>query len=136
MARINRVQYVNLYTVGSAAYKYEPEPQPRKQATLPKMRRKKRIVIHVDPVATLGAVLAVVLLVMMFASLAQLSVARKQEAQMASYLEWLQQENSRLQEEFEAGYDLEEIQQIAEGMGMVPEEAAQHQQVQVNAQGD
>lgn len=134
MARVNKVQYVNFYTAGSAAFKYEPTPLPKKkQATLPKVRRKKRIVIHVDPVAAIGVCVAVVLLVMMFASLAQFAAVQKQEAQMAAYVEQLQQENAVLQSEYQAGYDLEEIQDIAIGMGMVPAEQAQRVQVQVSA---
>lgn len=134
MARVNKVQYVNFYTAGSAAFKYEPAPLPKKkQATLPKVRRKKRIVIHVDPVAAIGVCVAMVLLVMMFSSLAQFAAVQKQEAQMAAYVEQLQQENAVLQSEYQAGYDLEEIQDIAIGMGMVPAEQAERVQVQVSA---
>lgn len=134
MARVNQVQYVNFYTAGSAAFQYEPTPLPKKkQATLPKVRRKKRIVIHVDPVAAIGVCVAMVLLVMMFSSLAQFAAVQKQEAEMAAYVQQLQQENMTLQSEYRAGYDLDEIREIAIGMGMVPAEQAQRVQVQVNA---
>ncbi len=133
MARVNQVQYVNFYTAGSAAYKYEPTPLPKKkQATLPKMRRKKRIVIHVDPVAVLCACAAVVLLVMMLSSLVQFSAVQKQEAQMAAYVEQLKQENEALDAEYRSGYDLEEIRDIALGMGMVPVDQVEHIQVELN----
>ncbi len=131
MARVNQVQYVNFYTAGSAAYKYEPTPLPKKQATLPKIRRKKRIVIHVDPVAVLCACAAMVLLVMMFSSLVQFSAVSKQEAQMAAYVEQLQKDNAALDAQYRAGYDLDEIRDIALGMGMVPVEEAQHIQVEL-----
>ena len=131
MARINQVQYVNFYTAGSAAYKYEPTPLPKKkQAQLPKMRRKKRILVYVDPVAILGVCIAMVMLVMMISSFVQLSTAQKQEAQMAAYVEQLQQENVQLRSEYEAGYDPEEIRQIALGMGMVPADQVEHIQIQ------
>ncbi len=133
MARVNKVQYVNFYTAGSAAYKYEPTPLPKKKATLPKIRRKKRIVIHVDPMAVLCACAAVVLLVMMLSSLVQFSAVRKQEAQMAAYVEQLQEQNAALDAEYRAGFDLEEIREIALGMGMVPADQAQHIQVQLSA---
>jgi hypothetical protein len=133
MARINQVQYVNFYTAGSAAFKYEPTPlHKKKQATLPKMRRKKRILIHVDPVAILGVCMAVVLLIMMASGFAQLGEARRQEAQMAAYVTQLQQENVQLRTEYEAGYDLDEIRQLATAMGMVPAEQAERVQVHVN----
>ncbi len=132
MARVNKVQYVNFYTAGSAAYKFEPKPLPKKQATLPRIRRKKRIVIHVDPVAVLCGCVAVVLLVMMLSSLAQFTVVHKQEQQMAEYVEQLRQENSALQEEYRSGYNLDEIRDIALGMGMIPAEQAEHVKVELN----
>ncbi len=132
MARVNKVQYVNFYTAGSAAYKFEPKPLPKKQATLPKIRRKKRILVHVDPVAVICGCVAVVLLVMMLTSLIQFSAVRQQEQQMAEYVQQLQQENAALQAEYRAGYDLEEIRDIALGMGMVPVEQAEHIQVELN----
>ncbi len=132
MARVNQVQYVNFYTAGSAAYKYQPTPLPKKKATLPKMRRKKRIVIHVDPIAALCACAAVVLLVMMVSSLVQFSAVQKQENQMAAYVQQLQQENEALDAQYRAGYDLDEIRDIALGMGMVPAENAEYVQVELN----
>lgn len=133
MARINEVQYVNFYTAGSAAYKFEPAPVPKKQATLPKPRRRKKIRIFVDPAAVLGVCAVLVLLVMMIAGLAQLGQVREQEAQMAAYVQSLQQENAQLQAQYEAGYDPEEIREIATAMGMVPAEQAPRIQVQVAA---
>ncbi len=132
MARVNRVQYVNFYTAGSAAYQYEPKPAPKKKATLPKMRRKKRIVIHVDPVAVLCGCAAVILLVMMLSGLAQFAAVRQQEAEMAAYVEQLREENAALDAEYRAGFDPEEIRQIALGMGMVPVEQAPRMELEVH----
>ena len=132
MARKTQVQYVNFYTAGSAAYKYEPAPLPAKRpAKLPKMRRKKKILVYVDPVAIIGVCVALVLMVMMFSSLAQLNAAQQRNARMAAYVEQLQQENVQLQQEYRSGYDLEEIRQVAMGMGMVQAEQAPRIQVQV-----
>ena len=133
MARKNEVQYVNFYTVGSAAYKYDPAPLPKKQeAKLPKPRRQKKIRVYVDPVAVLGVCVALVLLVMMISGVHSLSAARQQEAQMAAYVERLQAENAQLQETYERGYDLDEIYEIATAMGMVQAEQTQHIRVQVS----
>jgi hypothetical protein len=44
----------------------------------------------------------------------------------------LQQENVQLRTEYEAGYDLDEIRQLATAMGMVPAEQAERVQVHVN----
>ncbi len=133
MARENPIQYVNFYTAGSAAYKFEPTPLPKKKATLPRMRRKKRILVHVDPMVVMGMAVAVVLLVMMVGSIVTLTGIRAQEAEMAAYVEKLQQENVQLQAEYKAGYDLDEIREIAEAMGMVSAGEAERVTVSVTA---
>lgn len=132
MARINEIQYVNFYTAGSAAFKYEPTPLPKKkQASLPKMRRKKRILVHVDPITVLGMCLTVVMLVMMVSGMVRLNALHHQQEQMAAYVSALEQENAQLQTRYEAGYDWDEIRQLAAAMGMVPAEQAQRVQIQV-----
>ena len=131
MAQKTKVQYINFYTAGSAAYQYDvPIPQ-KAQVKLPKPRRKKRIVLRVDPVAVLGMCLAVGMLVMMLCGVVRLWNVRQQQTQMAAYVQRLEQENARLQETYEQGYDPEEIRRIATAMGMIPVEQAQHITVQV-----
>lgn len=133
MARRTEVQYVQFYTAGSAAYKFEPISQPKKKAALPKQRRMKKIRIYVDPVAIAGVCLALVMLVMMFAGLDQWQQARQQEAQLQAYVTQLQTENTQLQEKYHAGYDPQEIYEIATAMGMIPAQQAQRVQVTVSA---
>ena len=135
MARINEVQYVNFYTVGSAAYKVEPaREQQTKKAQLPKPRKAKRIRVYLDPMAVIGMVLAVGMLVMMISGMAQLHDVRQEERRMEVYVQQLQQENAKLAEQYHAGYDPEEIYEIATAMGMIPAEQAQHIRVQVTLQ--
>lgn len=131
MARQPQVQYINFYTAGSAAYRYEEPVRRKAEVTLPKPRRRKRIILKVDPVAVLGLCVAVVLLVMMICGACSLVSARQQQMQMASYVQTLQNENAKLQEEYEQGYDLEEIYEIATAMGMIPAEQAQHIRISV-----
>lgn len=133
MARQPQVQYINYYTAGSAAYRYEEPIRRKAEVQLPKPRRKKRIIIKVDPVAVFGLCMAVVMLVMMICGVRDLVIARQQQDQMASYVQRLQDENTRLQAEYEQGYDLDEIYEIATAMGMIPVEQAQHIQVSVAA---
>ncbi len=131
MARVNQIQYVNFYTAGSAAQRVDTTLVRNTPATLPKPRRKKRIIVRVDPVAVLGMVLAAVLLIGMLAGVAKLCQVQEQEAQMAAYVASLEQRNAELEQTYRSGYDLEEIRQIALAMGMVPASQAQHIQVQV-----
>lgn len=133
MARQWEVQYVNFYTAGSAAVKYNPAPITRKQeAVLPKPRRKKKIRVYVDPVVVLGAFMAVVMLCMMVSGLTRLTAARSEQAQMQAYVQQLQEENAQLQAAYDAGYDADEVYEIATAMGMVPAQQAEHIQLQVS----
>jgi len=132
MARINPVQYVSFYTAGSAAYQLDPAPVHKKKAQLPKLRRRKRIVVRLDPVAALGVVVCMVMLVMMISGLVQLGEIRAREAKMEAYVQTLQEKNAQLEQTYREGYDLEEIREIALAMGMVPGSQAEHIQVSVN----
>lgn len=50
---------------------------------------------------------------------------------MQAYVQRLEAEKVSLQQQFEAGYDPDEIYQIATAMGMIPADQAQKLQVQV-----
>ena len=132
MARRTEVQYVSFYTAGSAAYKIEPVAVPKKKAALPKQRRAKKIRIYVDPVAVVGICVATVMLVMMLVGLGQWQNALRQEARLEAYVARLEEQNTNLQAEFEAGYDPQEIYDVATGMGMIPADQAQRVQVSVS----
>ena len=121
MARQPDIQYINAYVSGSMAYQVEKRPV-KKQVELPKMRRKKRLVVRVDPVAVLGIVAAVVLLVALCVGFFRLQDARAETASLHHYIQQLQEENQALQNTYEAGYDLDEVAKIASAMGMVPVE--------------
>lgn len=131
MARKLDVEYVNFYTAGSAALAFDPVPAPKKKAALPKPRRPKKIRIFVDPVAFISGVVAVVMLIMVICSSVQLSAVKQKQAEMQAYVDRLQMENTKLRAEYESGYDLDEIYQIATAMGMIPADQAQHIKVQV-----
>ena len=130
MARKTEVQYINFYTSGSEAYQVDFAPVRKQEVKLPTPRRKKRIVLKVEPVALLGLCVAVVMLIVMLCGVVRLAGVRQQQAQMAAYVQRLQQENVQLQETYEAGYDLDEIYEIATAMGMIPSQQAQRVQVQ------
>ena len=131
MARKLDVEYVNFYMAGSSALAFDPVPAPKKKAALPKPRRRKKIRVFVDPVTLIGGVLAVVMLIMVICGCVQMNEVKQQQAQMQAYVDKLQTENAGLQAEYEAGYDLDEIYQIATAMGMIPADQAQQLQVQV-----
>lgn len=133
MARKAEVNYVNFYMAGSEALKFEPKAivQPKQAVAMPKPRRQKKIVLHIDPIAVAGIGLAFVMLIMMIVGMFQLGQAQNQAKQMGNYVQRLQYENAQLEQEYRAGYDAEEIKQIASAMGMIPKEQAQHIEITV-----
>ena len=113
------IQYVNFYTDGSSARKIAPVRRTA-AAELPKPKKRKRKVIYVDPVASLGIFVAVCLLVMMFVGLSRLSHERAQAQAMAQYVEYLDEKNQELTEQYRSGYDLKEVERTALALGMTP----------------
>ena len=135
MARYPSVQYVNLYTVGSAARKLEvaaPAPKVRR----PKAKRSKKIILYVDPVACLGIVTAAIMLVVMCVSFIGLQKTQQEAATMARYVQELRLENENLRAEFEAGYNLEQVERTAKALGMVSQEQVKHVTLQVGQPED
>ena len=130
MAQYPSVQYVNLYTVGSVARKLEVSA-PVKKVQRPKAKVNKRTIVRVDPVACLGIVTAVVMLVVMFVSFIGLQNAQQEAATMARYVQELRVENEALWEEFEAGYNLEQVERTAKALGMVTEDQVKHVTLQL-----
>lgn len=121
MAQRPDIQYIRFYTDGSAARKAAPVSY-EKTASKPRAKKQKATVIYIDPLAMLGIVAAVVLLVMMVVGLVNFYSAQHQMQVMESYVQDLTQQNQQLQQDYKEGYDLEEIRKIAEALGMVPKE--------------
>ena len=128
MARQTEICYINYYVSGSAAYQVEQKPVKQK-ATLPKPRRQKKIVVHIDPMATLGIFVASVMFVLMIVGAFRLNSVTQQASQMSDYVVALQNETAQLRNTYEQGYDLEEIRRIAEARGMIPINDAQHVEI-------
>lgn len=124
MARQPEIQYIRLYTQGSAARQLEMAPPDRKKprTRLPKPRREKQMVIRLDPIALCGIVVAAVMLVLMVVGSLRLYRIQQETARMEKYVAALQLENQVLEYTYESGFDLEEIREIALSMGMIPKE--------------
>jgi hypothetical protein len=85
----------------------------------------------VDPVAVVGIVVAVVLMVMLLSGAVQLFKTRQETAALRSYVVQLQEKNAQLRDTYASGYDPEEIRTIAQTMGMVPKASVSHLQIDV-----
>ena len=121
MVRKPDVQYIRCYTDGSSAralqlFKSAPKTK------LPKVRRKKAMVIRLDPLAYAGILVSMVMLVMMVVSCFQLRAIQEKTYQMDSYVDTLKEQNARLSHNYHTGYDLKDVEKKAKAMGMVPME--------------
>lgn len=125
MARKTDVRYVQVYTDGSAARRLEPELPSRNIPNRVRHKRRKKQVLRIDPLAWCAVAVAAVMLVLMVAGCFRLHAAKSATAQMADYVQQLSRQNDALEQEYRAGYDLADIQQKAEALGMIPAEEAQ-----------
>jgi hypothetical protein len=132
MARKFDVQYVHFYTDGSAARKLA-SAEPMETVRLPKAKKKNRIVIAIDPVATAGILMAVMMLVLLSVGVVQLRTARQNATRMAAYVDTLQTENTLLHSTYEASYDIENVEKTALALGLVPREQVTQVRMQMPA---
>ena len=130
MAQSVDVRYVQYYTHGSAAKRIAPAAIPLISA-LPKPKKRKIQRIYVDPVATMGIVVAVCMLIMMAVGVSQLRVEQQKTQQMISYVENLQQKNASLQAEYMAECNMEEVERTALALGMIPRADAIYTPIEV-----
>lgn len=129
MAVRTDIQYVQFYVDGSAARKLEK--QQTKHAATPRSRKVKRKVVVLDPIAIVGAVAALCMLVFLLVGIVQYRTTQEQNRQMSQYIQQLEQENAQLQQIYEDGYDLDQIRDIADALGMIPSADATQVEIQV-----
>ena len=105
--------------------------QEQEWAPLPQPKTVKRKIIAVDPVAVLGCVMAVCMLILMAVGIQHLNEARREVTVLEGYVAGLTAENQRLKQEYTEGYDLEVVRQKALDMGMIPMEDVPVTQIQI-----
>jgi hypothetical protein len=124
MAMQPDIQYVQFYTAGSAARKLELLPKKEKAKISapqrPQTRRKQKTVVYIDPISMFAVLVAGVMFIAMAIGMLQLGSINADTVQMESYVTALRAENTRLSNEYEAGYDLKDVEQKALEMGLVP----------------
>lgn len=120
MAKYNN-RYIQFYTPGTAAVKVEIQKE-QNWAPLPELRPEERKAIYIDPVAILGCIVAVCMLILMAAGIHQINNSRREVAALERYVAQLTAENQVLEETYASGYNLSDIRRKAQDMGMVPAE--------------
>ena len=130
MAQHPRVQYVQFYTAGSVAHKVAVE-KPMPTAKLPRVKKHKRITLHIDPIATAGILMAAVMLVLMTVGVIQLRQAKQNVAQLESRVDTLWQQQRELNATYEDSYNIVDVEKTALALGMVPREQVKQVTMQV-----
>lgn len=130
MARQTEVQYIRFYTEGSVARKVAM-PEPMKTMRLPRVKKQRRLTLCLDPIAIASIVMALVMTILIFTGVSQLNAARAQTEAMENYVVSLRADNAILQQSYREGYDLEEVERMAQAIGMIPKEQAQQIRIYV-----
>ena len=128
------IEYIEkFYSYGSEAKVVEFKPvYEDNKPKVPKHKREPVTVIHIDPVAFCGLMLAVVMLVVMLASLIQFGVLAEDHAVMEAYVTQLREENVLLKHKYNAYFDMDEVRDTATALGMIPVEEARIMTVHVD----
>ena len=126
MANYTEVRYINAYVSGSAARMVQTKAEQKRSPVMAKFRPKRKVVLAVDPVAIFGIVVAAVMAVMLMVGFMTLNRINGEAMAMEQYVADLQEENVALQTTYENGYDLEQVRQIAQAMGMVSIDQVPH----------
>ena len=131
MARKADIQYVHhYYTAGSAARKVAVKAEHKKKPLplfepLMMAEPDQKVIVKIDPLSAAATLVAVALVVMMVVSLFQYSAAYQRNVELQEYVYALSDENVRLEQKYQAGFDLKEIETQALALGMIPIEEAQ-----------
>ena len=130
MARKPEIRYIQLYTDGTAAKKIAPRTA-RPAAQIVQQLPKKKQVVYFDPLALGGILVAAVMLVLMFVGVFQLREAQQDVQAMQKYVDTLKVDNRDLKQSYSEECNLEEIEQAALALGMIPVEQAQQISIHV-----
>ena len=132
MERKPDIQYVGqFYVHGSEARELAKQQSKSAKTKLPLSRISSIQKVYVDPVALLGIVVAVVMLVVMVISAVRLPAAWKAHKQMEDYVKALEAEHTTLEHAYRSSYDLDDIAVKAAALGMIPVAEAETIQVSV-----
>ena len=130
MANRVQIQYVEYYTQDNTAKRVAPAI-PLHTGAIPQIKKRKVYRIYIDPVATLGVVVAVSMMIMMIVGLSNLSSEQKRLEVMEQQVRVLRQENMDLQARYDKELNLDEVKEIALALGMVPGRDVAHSSIEV-----
>ena len=119
-------RYIQYYTAGSEARELVV-PVLRAEAKPEKRSRKSRMpVLYIDPLAILGMVTALVLMVCVLVAFGQYKQAKADYEHVYNYNFTLKQQYEDLQETYAGSYNKEDVRMEVILMGYVPSSMVQH----------
>ena len=124
----HNIEYIQkFYSYGSEAkvIEFKPVHQEPEKPALPKREKDPVTTICIDPIAFCGMMVAVVMLLVLVAGIIQYGVICQDHAVLSNYVNELREDNVLLQHQYNAGYDLEDIEVTARALGMIPVSEAQ-----------
>ena len=125
MANKPEIQYIEQFFIpGSEAPQLQPQ-RGGQPARKPRVQQEKKIRILVDPVAMLGLVVAVTMLVLMAVGVSQYNAASRRNEAVNDYLLQLQDTNITREYQYRTKLDLTKIAEQAKALGMIPASEAQ-----------
>ena len=125
MANKPEIQYVEQFFIpGSEAPQLQPQ-RGGQPARKPRVQQEKKICILVDPVAMLGLVVAVTMLVLMAVGVYQYNAASQRNEAVNDYLLQLKDTNITREYQYRTKLDLEKVAEQAKALGMIPASEAQ-----------
>ena len=125
MVRKPDIQYIDKFFVPGAAAPQIKTREDDKQWVKTVQSRKPKLKILVDPVALCALVVAAAMIVLMLVGIFQFKAACDAREEVKTYLTQLQNQNARLNHEYNIQVDLADIRSQALALGMVPIEDAQ-----------
>lgn len=116
-----KIQYVReFYNYGTEAKKLDFRSFRLPKSGLPMERLSKAETVTLDPVAMVAIVAAVVLLIVMAVGITQIQDDWTEYDATRAYVSHLRAENARLALDYQESFQLEEIANKAQGLGLVP----------------
>ena len=130
----HNIEYIQkFYSYGSEAkvIEFKPvNPQPEKPS-VPKRAKEQVTTVCIDPIALCGMMVAVIMVLVVLASVIQYGVVSQDHGILENYVNTLREDSVLLQHQYNASYDLEGIASTARALGMIPIGEAQTLSMQV-----
>ena len=124
----HNIEYIQrYYSFGSEAkvIEFQPvNPEPEKPA-VPKRKKEPVTTVCIDPVAFCSIMVAVVMVLVVLASVIQYGVISRDHMVMENYVNELREEKVLQQHQYNAKCDLTKIETTARALGMIPVSEAQ-----------